>query len=1111
MKKKLALGTTVLAVLASVVPTHVAPVEAAGNTIYVSYNSNGGIDAGGGTGSETSPFNQLRDAIANAQNGDTIIIKGKAFVNDIGSKSLPLYIDKEVTIKSLDNTLATMDVRAGGIVLGANVTFENIEFSFANKVHDAIFANGHTLNLINVVRGRGTRQVDLFAGGPGTLTNNSVQFVEGNSPAINVITNGNFKGNGLKSEFGGIYAGSMNSDYDKSAKIKVSNTGSVGILKVEGIYSSGAWEADPGEIFDLNEPLPPQADPSRLPVHGNVNITLENLFPAVNGDTGSSATTTVTASAKNLSTLNIENVSKVHLTSGTIKLPTSITTVGLEKVSVDEDTILDLTGLTGELNVREYTGNGSLIFPSSGLTLNLEQDFSTEDETTLLLNGYNPYSYNGNATVNQVYITTPSQNATINYEPSFADQKLKLEPVVKNSRVEWTVVDPNSKPSVPDEEEKEGQGLPSITQFTVAQDEATKNVQQEDYSSNPYHEVTYNIGVSTDSGDDEEEVWLTDYENDLVVTVNGQPAQYVDNDGVLSYYNEDEKIDIYLEPGEEPRTQRVVVSFRNGDMTPVTPTKDKYVIRIGTEDVAPVELTLNIGEEQEEQEPATPTQPVLKEFITDGFKTTKTFSESEFTSHDEPTTFFTFKVDAEGERVLLSDYEGLKVTINGKSTDLVEHDDNHLYYFAHDEMVKAYFELDEETGEHKLVVLSYDGEGPAIPKESKYDIEISYPDVEPLTLTMEVVPDEEESIEPTPPTTEGGDTGGGSSGGGNSGITNPPTTEDGDTGGDSSGGGNSGTTNPPTPPTQEPTPPTVEDKENRVDNFNDLSKELQEKVDSLMTDILVEENGVILDLVGDDDDLSNVDTLEVTSEGLFINVDGEKVKFNTSLDLSNIDWDNTRVIRLGGGAVPHKQNGEGLTITTSNFNNLLITSKEPEPFTDVNDDDWFKEYVEDAYNYGFTEGTTATTFSPNDTITRAQLAVMLARAFELEPTSDGNTLSDIGDKWYASEVQALFDAGIIKGFGNGTFGGEEKLTRQQAVTMLVNMLKYLGVNTSTTKDVQFADLDKIGGQAQDAVKYLASQDVLVNGEDVNFNPYNNLTRAQMSKMLVRSLRLSNLY
>ena len=48
--------------------------------------------------------------------------------------------------------------------LGGDVTLENVDLNFENKVHDAIFANGHTLTLKNVLRANGSREVDLFGG-----------------------------------------------------------------------------------------------------------------------------------------------------------------------------------------------------------------------------------------------------------------------------------------------------------------------------------------------------------------------------------------------------------------------------------------------------------------------------------------------------------------------------------------------------------------------------------------------------------------------------------------------------------------------------------------------------------------------------------------------------------------------------------------------------------------------------------------------------------------------------------------------------------------------------------------------------------------------------------
>lgn len=350
------------------------------------------------------------------------------------------------------------------------------------------------------------------------------------------------------------------------------------------------------------------------------------------------------------------------------------------------------------------------------------------------------------------------------------------------------------------------------------------------------------------------------------------------------------------------------------------------------------------------------------------------------------------------------------------------------------------------------------------------------------------------------------------------------------------GGAGGGSTQPPTEEDKEevkPQPPTEgdgsseNDKEevkpetaSGIENLKDLDKTLQDKVDSLIAESVVESQGLILNITGDKDDMSNISYAEVTKDGIFAVVDGQRLKFGTVVDGFDLDLNNARVVRrdLQSRAlltnykpVAFKNTGNGLKITSNNLENILITSKVAEPFVDVEDIDWFKQDVEDAYNYGFTTGTTATTYDPYANITRAQFAVMIARALELTSSGSTNGLSDLEGKWYKDEVQALYEAGIIKGFNDGTFGGEKKLTRQQAATMIVNMLKHTGVNAEVTGDVQFADMDKIGEQAQDAVKYLASQDILVNGEEVKFNPYNNLTRAQMAKMLVRSLRLTDLY
>ena len=105
----------------------------------------------------------------------------------------------------------------------------------------------------------------------------------------------------------------------------------------------------------------------------------------------------------------------------------------------------------------------------------------------------------------------------------------------------------------------------------------------------------------------------------------------------------------------------------------------------------------------------------------------------------------------------------------------------------------------------------------------------------------------------------------------------------------------------------------------------------------------------------------------------------------------------------------------------------------------------------------------------------------------------------------------MYEVGIVTGFKDGTFGGENKLTRQQAVAMIARMLKHMDVDTTPKEHVTFVDMDQIGDYAKEAVQFLAANGVLNSGADTKFNPYNNLTRAQMAKILIRSLRLSDLY
>ncbi|MGE7811184.1 leucine-rich repeat protein [Lysinibacillus capsici] len=220
-----------------------------------------------------------------------------------------------------------------------------------------------------------------------------------------------------------------------------------------------------------------------------------------------------------------------------------------------------------------------------------------------------------------------------------------------------------------------------------------------------------------------------------------------------------------------------------------------------------------------------------------------------------------------------------------------------------------------------------------------------------------------------------------------------------------------------------------------------------------------------------------------------------------------------RVIRDEGNGlfttVPHYLDSNSkLKITTKYNYGLLITNRVSVPFKDIKGLFSYQE-VEDLYNYLIVNGTTASTYSPNKDLKRGEFSTMIARALELRPKSKHYQFNDVDV--YKKEVQALYEADIITGYTDGTFGEGRTITRQEAAAMIVRMLEYMGVNTKSTEKIALADMNQVSDYANKAVQYLVTQDVLVSGQDTYFNPLNNLTRAQMAKVLMRSLRISDWY
>ncbi|MBS6366914.1 MAG: S-layer homology domain-containing protein [Clostridiales bacterium] len=106
-------------------------------------------------------------------------------------------------------------------------------------------------------------------------------------------------------------------------------------------------------------------------------------------------------------------------------------------------------------------------------------------------------------------------------------------------------------------------------------------------------------------------------------------------------------------------------------------------------------------------------------------------------------------------------------------------------------------------------------------------------------------------------------------------------------------------------------------------------------------------------------------------------------------------------------------------------------------FTDVPADARYADAIQYCYQAGLISGTSATTFSPESSLTRAQLAVVLHRMAKVPVGSGTSAFSDVPDgMWYSAAVTWVAEQGFFHGYGDGRFGPNDPVTREQLSIVL---------------------------------------------------------------------------
>lgn len=172
---------------------------------------------------------------------------------------------------------------------------------------------------------------------------------------------------------------------------------------------------------------------------------------------------------------------------------------------------------------------------------------------------------------------------------------------------------------------------------------------------------------------------------------------------------------------------------------------------------------------------------------------------------------------------------------------------------------------------------------------------------------------------------------------------------------------------------------------------------------------------------------------------------------------------------------------------------LLLSCAFAADYSDVSGH-WGEAEIARWSDYGVIQGSGGK-FRPNDTITRAELAVILQRVMQYGAAKE-NPYRDLSDTWYTDSILRLSAAGILQG-SNGLVRPGDPITRQEAAVLFARAFE---LETTGTSDAGYTDGKQIASWASGAVNAMYAGGYM-KGSGGLFRPQSKITRAEVVKIL----------
>ena len=186
------------------------------------------------------------------------------------------------------------------------------------------------------------------------------------------------------------------------------------------------------------------------------------------------------------------------------------------------------------------------------------------------------------------------------------------------------------------------------------------------------------------------------------------------------------------------------------------------------------------------------------------------------------------------------------------------------------------------------------------------------------------------------------------------------------------------------------------------------------------------------------------------------------------------------------------------------------TNAAAEKFQDVQPGKWYYTAVDYAVSEKLFSGTSSTTFSPEEPMTRGMFVTVLGNKAKIDPKDYfTSSFSDVkAGIWYAPQVEWAVQNGLVNGTGGGKFSPDKRVTREQMAVILYNYAKFTNCDLTVRAGLleQFPDGNKVSSYAKYAMEWAITHKI-INGSGGKLDPSGTATRAQVAQIFYSSREL----